>query len=59
MARVLGRHALSEKDMAEMAATVVADDFSATSVGVRVAVNGSGNLVVETGPTTMTVEFIL
>ncbi|HRV34003.1 MAG TPA: hypothetical protein P5281_06690 [Anaerovoracaceae bacterium] len=41
------------KDMAQMALTTGADNFYATTIGIRVTIDCPGNLIIKTGPAAM------
>lgn len=59
MPGVLLREALPVKDMAQMALTTGTDNFYSTTIGIRVAINCPGNLIIKTGPATMGIEFVI
>ncbi len=59
MAGVLGGEVLTGEDVAEMGRAGVANDLCTLAVGIRDAVNGSGDFGIETWPAATGVELIL
>ena len=54
--RVLRCHLFAEKDVAEVAAAVVAENLSAAAIGIALLFDGAFNLVVEAGPAAVGLE---
>lgn len=59
MAGVFFGELLAAEDVAEVAAASCAGDFGAVSVAVEGFFNGPGDGVIETGPATVAVEFVV
>ena len=59
MTGVFLRKTLSLEHVAEVSATVIAQDLDPAAIGVPVPAHRAGDLVVKTRPTTATTEFIL
>ena len=59
MASVLFGQALADEHVTQVPATVLAEDFGATTVGVCFASDGPWDFIIKAGPTAMTVELVL
>ena len=59
MSRVLGCIPLTNEHMPQMSPACCAKDFRSGAVGIRDALHRSGNLIIETWPATVGIEFIL
>ena len=58
VAGVPGGHVFTKEDMAKMTTTTMANDLGPPTVGVHVAIDGPGDLVIEAGPATTAVELV-
>jgi hypothetical protein len=58
MAGVFLGKSFSQEHMPQVPVTVGAEDFCPSSVGISFSYNGTFNLIVETGPATVAIEFI-
>src|SRR5690606_3949192 len=59
MAGVFRGEALAGKDMPEVAATVVAEDFRPAAIGIALPAHSPRDFVVKTGPAAAGVKFVL
>ncbi len=59
VARVLGGHSFTMKNMPQVAAAIPANNFGAMSVRVLTTINGFGHLIIEAGPTAIAFELVV
>ena len=56
---ILGGHPLTEEDVSQVSAAILANNLGASSVRIRVTRHRVGDLVIKTGPATATVKLIV
>jgi hypothetical protein len=58
MTSVLFGKTLPQEEMSQMSSAIGTEDLSPVAVSIKLLINGSFDLIIETGPSTMTVEFV-
>lgn len=58
MPRILFRESFAFKYVAQMTATVAADNFNSLTISVDVSIHGATDFIIETRPPAMAAEFI-